>query len=110
MKNKFFGIYYKHQSVNGYTIAVIDSISNEGKMVQIITNEKAYLLKDINQIDISFNGINFNVHQDDLEIIGNISYGPLLKPKKDIMSYYRYLPIECKHQIYSMYQDISGTL
>lgn len=110
MKNKFFGIYYKHQNKDGYTIAVIDSISNEGKMVQIITNEKSYLLKDLSQINISFEGIDFNIDQEDLSIHGSIKYGLLLKNKKDIMSYYRYLPIECKHQIYSMYQPINGEL
>ena len=60
-KNRFFGIYYKHQSRDGYTIAVISSISNEGDMIKVITNDKANLIKDIYQInkennvkDISF--------------------------------------------------------
>lgn len=110
MKNKFFGIYNKHQSINGDMVAIIDSISNEGKMIQIITNDGSYLIKDLSQIDISFKGISFNVHQDDLIITGEIKYGPLLKNRKDIMSYYRYLPIECKHQIYSMYHELSGSI
>ena len=110
MKKRFFGIYYKHQSINGYVIAIIVSRSNEGDMIQVITNEKSYLIKNREQIKVSVKGIDFNVHQDDLNIVGNIKYGQLLKPKKDIMSYYRYLPIECKHQIYSMYHEINGTL
>lgn len=111
-KNRFFGIYYKHQSRDGYTIAVISSTSNEGNMIQVITNDKAYLIKDISQVKIedNFRGMSFDIHQEDLSIVGHITYGELLSPKKDIMSYYRYLPIECKHQIYSMYHEISGSL
>ena len=51
-KNRFFGIYYKHQSRDGYTIAVITSTSNEGNMIQVITNDKAYLIKDISEVKI----------------------------------------------------------
>ena len=107
-KNKFFGIYYKHQSLSGYVLAVIVSHANEGDMVQIITNDKSYFIKDTKSVKVSFEGIDFDVHQEDIDITGHISYGPLLKPKKDIMSYYRYLPIECKHNIYSMYHPLSG--
>ena len=110
MKKHFFGIYYKHQSKDGYTIAVIVSTSNEGDMVQIIDNDKSYQIKDIKSVDVSFQGINFDVHQHDIEITGHLQYGQLTKPKKDVMSYYRYLPIECKHQIYSMNHSLSGSL
>ena len=109
-KNRFFGIYYKHQSLDGHVLAIIKSKSNEGEMVQIIDNDKSYILKDISSVTISFEGISFNVEQDDLSLVGHISYGTLLKPKKDIMSYYRYLPIECKHNIYSMYHNLSGQI
>ena len=105
-KNRFFGIYYKHQSIDGFTLAVIDSFSNEGKMIQVITNEKAYLIKDINQVNISKQGIYFNISQEDLKIKGTIRYQELHKPNKDIMSYYRYL----KHNIYSMHHHINGEL
>lgn len=107
-KNKFFGVYYKHQTIDGYTLAVIVSNSNEGDMIQIITNDNSYLIKDISSVNVSFEGISFDIHQDDLSLVGNISYGSFLKPKKDVMSYYRYLPIECKHKIYSMYHHLDG--
>ena len=110
MKNKFFGIYYKHQTIDGYTLAVISSTSNEGDMIQVIDNEKSYQIKDIKSVSVSFVGISFDIHQEDISITGSLTYGPLSKPKKDIMSYYRYLPIECKHNIYSMYHSLSGTL
>lgn len=109
-KKKFFGIYYKHQTVDGFTLAVIISKSNEGRMIQLITNEKSYLIHDTNSITASFGGIHFDVDQEDIKIKGELFYGPLLKPKKDIMSYYRYLPIECKHNIYSMYHSLSGKI
>ena len=110
MKNKFFGIYYKYQSKDGYTIAVISSTSNEGEMIQIITPEGGYIVDDISSVKVSFEEIVFDVHQDDIDITGNIKCSPLLKPKKDIMSYYRYLPIECKHNIYSMHHKLSGSI
>lgn len=110
MKNKFFGIYYKYQAIDGTTFAVIKSNSNEGDMIQVITSESGYIIKDINSIDISFEGVTFNVHQDDIDITGKISCSPLLKPKKDIMSYYRYLPIECKHNVYSMHHKLTGEI
>ena len=109
-KNRFFGIYYKHQSLDGEMLAVIDSLSNEGKMVQIISNEGAFILKDLSSIKISFEGISFDIHQDDLILTGEIKYGNIKKPKKDIMSYYRFLPIECKHKIYSLYHPLSGEI
>ena len=107
-KKRFFGIFYKHQSIDGYTISVIVSNSNEGDMIQIITNDKSYIVNDIKSVNVSFNGISFDIHQDDLTLTGQISYGPLLKPTKDIMSYYRFLPIECKHQVYSLYHHLDG--
>ena len=110
MKNRFFGMYYKHQNKDGYTLAVIVSHSNEGEMVQIITNDRAALINDPSQVKASFFGIEFNVHQEGLNLTGKITYGELLKPKKDIMSYYRFFPIECKHKVYSMYHHLDGEI
>ena len=100
MKNRFFGIYYKYQTKNGFTIAVIKSVSNDIDMIQVITNEKSYQIKDLSSVDVNFERIIFNVHQEDINIKGTIKCGPLLKTKKNVMSYYRFLPIECKHKIY----------
>ena len=110
MRNRFFGIYYKHQSLNGYVLAVIVSNANEGHMIQIVTNEKSYQILDTKSVQVSFQGIRFDIHQKDITLVGEIKYGALLEPKKDIMSYYRYLPIECKHNIYSMYHPLSGEI
>ena len=109
-KGRFRGKYYKHQTKDGYTLAIINSYSNEGHMVQIITNEKSFLVADISQIEISDAGINFNINQGDLKLTGHIGYMNLIKPKKDIMSYYRFLPIECKHRIFSFHQNLSGSI
>ena len=108
MKKYFFGIYYKYQTVDGFTIAVIKSISNNIDMIQVITNEKSYFIDDLSSVNINFERVIFNIHQDDINIEGTISCGPLLKTKKNVMSYYRFLPIECKHKIYSMYHSLSG--
>ena len=108
MRKGFFGIYYKHQTVDGLVLATIVSTSNGEDMVQIIVNEKAYQIKDISSVKASFEGISYDIHQDDLELVGKISYGPLLKTRKNVMSYYRFLPIECKHSIYSMYHELNG--
>lgn len=108
MKNKFFGIYYKYQSPIGDTFAVITSTSNEGDMVQIITSEGSFLVGEKSKVEVSLTQISLDVHEDGLEMRGNIECSNFMKPKKDIMSYYRALPIECKHQIYSMHHDLKG--
>ena len=109
-KNRFVGTYYKHQTKDGFTITLIVSKSNEGEMMQIITNERSYIVEDTSSINASFKGIEFNVDQYDLKLEGFIVYGPLGKPKKDIMSIYRHLPMECKHTIYSMHHRLHGKI
>lgn len=109
-KNYFFGKYYKCQNIDGFTIAFIDSISNEGKMVQIINNEKSYLVNKIEDIEIDDNHIKCHIDQDDIKIEGELIFSNYIRIKKDIMSYFRFLPIECKHHIYSMNHDVNGKL
>ena len=109
-KNKFFGKYYKCQNKDGYTIAFINSISNEGKMVQIINNDKSYYVTNISDIEINDHHIKCDIHQKDLSIKGELIFSNYKKVKKDIMSYFRLFPIECKHQIYSMNHTVNGTL
>ncbi len=79
-------------------------------MIQVITNEKSYLVSDTESVKATEEGISFHLDQEDIKIQGELTYGSLLRPKKDIMSYYRYLPIECKHNIYSMYHSLEGVL
>lgn len=110
MRKGFFGIYYKHQTINGYVLAVIVSTSNGVDMVQVVANDKSWNIKDIKSVKASFKGIELSIHQDDLSLEGHISYGELLKTKKHVMSYFRFLPIECKHDIYSMNHTLSGSV
>lgn len=110
MKNHFFGIYYKHQAKDGYTLAVIISRANEGPMVQVITKYGSFYIKDTSSIKADRNGMTFHVNQEGLVMEGTITYSDMIKAKKDIMSYYRFLPIECKHRIYSLYHRLSGSL
>jgi len=109
-KNRFYGKYYKFISDDGYTFAFIESHSNEGDMLQIITIEKGYYINDVNMIKIDGNIITFDVHQDDLDIVGVVTLGELHPLKKKVMGIFSYLPLECKHEIYSMYHHLDGRL
>ena len=44
MKQSFFGKYYKFISDNKTVFSCIDSVANEGKMLQVITQDGSYLI------------------------------------------------------------------
>ncbi|MGM9874015.1 MAG: hypothetical protein ACI31G_03770 [Bacilli bacterium] len=109
-RNKFFGIYYKCQNSDGKTLAFIDSFSNDGHLIQLINNETSFLIKDINQIEMDNNHIKCHIQQEDINIHGELLFSNFVPIKKDIMSFFRFLPIECKHHIYSMNHLVNGRL
>lgn len=109
MKNNYFkGIYYKFITKDGFNFALIDGNMANGKVIQLITSEKSYLIKDINNINIKDNKITFNINEEDLSIKSEITLNNKHPLKKDVMGILRHLPIECKHNIYSMYGDTTG--
>jgi len=110
MKNHFFGKYYKFISDDGYTFALIVSTANEGDMLQLVTPTKGYFIDDTKSVSISGDIIDINIHQDDISISGRLTLGELHPLKKKAMGPFSYLPMQCVHEIYSMYHSLVGTL
>ena len=110
MKNRFYGKYYKFISDDGDVLACILSVANEGKMTQVITKDGSFLLKDPEAITVLGDDVVFDVKQDDLTIKGKLSLSNYHPLKKKVMSVFSYLPLECKHEIYSMSHQVNGVL
>lgn len=109
-ENYFCGIYYKFVSLSGYCFAFIDSCSNEGNAKQIILPDKAFTNINPDSIIVCGNRVIFNVHEKGLDIVGEIHMIGLHPLKSNVMGPFKRLPMECKHEIYSMYHYLKGKL
>ena len=110
-KNRFFGKYSKFISDDSYfSFAVIISTANEGDMLQVITSHKAFLINNTKSVSVKGSVITFDINQDDLVIKGELTLGELHPLKKKVMGPFTYLPMECRHEIYSMWHTLRGTL
>ena len=109
-KNRFFGKYYKFISDDRFCFAVIKSHANEGDMLQVITPSKASFITDPSSMKIEGNIITFDINQEDISIKGTITLGELHPLKKKVMGPFTYLPMECRHEIYSMRHELKGML
>ena len=109
-RNSFFGKYYKFISDDRFCFAVIKSHANEGDMLQVITPSKASFITDPSSMKIEGNAITFDINQEDISIKGTITLGELHPLKNKVMGPFTYLPMECRHEIYSMWHTLKGTL
>ena len=109
-KNYFFGKYYKFISNDGYTFALIVSTANEGDMLQLVTPTKGYFIDDTKSVSIHDNVVDIDIHQDDISLKGRLELGELHPLSKKVMGPFSYLPMECVHEIYSMYHTVNGSL
>jgi len=109
-KKQFFGKYFKFVSKSGFSFAIISASSNEGKHIQLITKDKAYFNIDVNSFIIDGSKIDINIENEELILKGSILLKELHPLKKDVMGPFRFLPLECKHNIYSMYHKVEGTV
>ena len=110
MKNRFYGKYYKFISDNNYVLAFIISHTNEGDMIQIIMDSGSYFIDDYNAVVVDGNIVRFNVCSDNINISGELVLGELSPLKSKVMGPFTYLPMECRHSIYSMKHTINGKL
>ena len=109
-KNRFFGKYYKFISPDGNTFALIQSHSNEGDMLQLITKDGAHLIDDPHSLAIEGNEAKIHIEQEDIKMVGEIVLGELHPLSHKVMGPFTYLPMECRHEIYSMSHGLSGSL
>ena len=102
--NGFHGYYVKCQGEQD-TVAVIFGWAQEGRFVQIITEEHSFYFDYNDNCSLDEDGLVL-----DLEgVTGDVRFGPFTKIKGDIMGPFRWLPfMECRHMIISMAHKISG--
>lgn len=110
MKHYFFGKYYKFLSRDGFALAIIDSYSDEGPAMQLITKERSYSLSDVKAIRITENRVLFSVNEKDLSVSGEIDLGFLHPLKHPAMGPFQIFSMECSHDVYSMYHSLSGSI
>ncbi len=118
---KFEGWYYKHQNPND-TLAFIPGRSQNNAFIQIISNTDTYYALynrsefskkeyiKVGQSKFYKNKIIINIDKKDLKVNGEIKYYNLTKPKYDIMGFFKYLPMECKHSITSLHHNLIGEI
>lgn len=127
MREFFYGYYYKCQSET-QTIALIAATHGVGEdrtcSLQVITDDGAWVaefpkedyfqkgsLIKIGKNRFSRNGIRVNVNTEDLQISGELVFGPITLPRYDIMGPFSLIPfMECRHMVGSMEHTVNGTL
>lgn len=111
MKNYFFGKYYKFVANDGFSFALIDSYSDEGKLKQIITNNGGFALKNLESVEIlNEKEFKFSVNESNLKIEGTLFIEGLHPLKKNAMGPFKIFSMQCSHDVYSMYHNVKGKL
>lgn len=108
MQNKFKGKYYKFVSGNNFSFAIIDSVSNEGPAKQLITKEGSFQIEHVESVTITKEIVLISIHQDNLTMIGQITMSDFHPLRRKAMGPFSFFPMECKHEIYSIYHRLSG--
>jgi tocopherol cyclase len=112
----FHGYYYKHQKGNK-VVCFIPGVSQSGSFIQVITDKKSLQFNfgsgtikkhkiNIGTCSFSNRGVNIDLPS----IKGNIEYSNLTPLKTDIMSFFKYFPMECRHGVVSMKHNLKGIL
>lgn len=129
MRNYFCGWYFKAQS-GDRTLAVIAAYhsadNNPTCSLQFITDTGAWNVvfpynkfnksKDgfhvsIGNSTFSTSGITLDVHEEGIDVSGNLVYGLWTPIKYDIMGPFRFVPfMECRHSVISMYHTVNGKI
>lgn len=127
---KFEGYYFRHQNEKN-TVAVIVGTASDSSFVQIITDElseiytfrpndcltepgKSKKRKSTglwNNIRIGNNTFSKDGITLDLpDVTGDIRYTGLCGLRSDIMGFFRFFPMECRHTVVSMRHRLEGSL
>lgn len=122
MSNFFKGWYHKLQNGQA-TLALIPSYAKDGAFIQVITDDQSYNVPyPLTQLRERKNGVSIGtsyfspqgcqlaLETTSLRIDGNLQYQNLTPLKYDIMGFFKYLPMECRHGIISMRHQLQGQL
>lgn len=129
MKNYFEGLYFKQQTGErafAFIPAVHTDINGSSASLQVVCENKAYSVtfpiesvemrrKDayfaIGNNRFSLDGISLDVHDDEVDLTGDLIFSKLMRPKYDIMGPFALIPfMECRHSVFSIKHEVSGTL
>lgn len=127
----FEGWYFKHQSPQEQTLALIPAfhIDTKGRRtasLQVISNARSWWLEypeaqlqvsrrpfhvQVGQCGFGSQGIGLHIHRDGLNLRGTLRYGPFAALRSDIMGPFRFFAgMQCSHGVVSMGHALSGTL
>ena len=109
-KPYFFGKYYKCIATDGFSFALIESRSEEGRAKQLITAGASYQIPDPDAITVDDRGIKLDLHEEGLSVVGDLRFGPFHPLRRKAMGPFSLFSMECCHEIYSMYHSLSGSL
>ena len=111
----FQGYYFRHQNQD-QTVAVIPGKADDGAFIQVITNENSRVFRfpdgafgrtvRIGENYFDRDGIRVSLPN----VKGEIRYSDLTPVRSDIMGFFRFFPMECRHEIVSMRHALHGTL
>lgn len=91
-------------------LAFIPGVSDGSEFIQVITNDCSIHIPYIGNNFFSPDGIKVDIDYKNYNIYGEISYSELVPLKYDIMGFFKYFPMECRHGVISMYHKLSGTI
>ncbi len=121
MTNWFEGWYLKQQN-NGHTLALIPGRANDKAFIQVVADDQAYNIDyplsayhkgtylDIDGNTFSKAGIQLAIKTKQVELVGEIAYSDLTPLRSDIMGIFRFLPMECRHQVISVNHSLQGSV
>ena len=127
MRNYFYGWYFKCQS-DTQTLSIIPAVHRSGQKkscsIQVITENHAWNAdypaaafhragKDIwiGRNRFGERGILLAVHTPELDISGELRFGPLFPLKYDIMGFFSIFPfLKCRHSVWSMRHLVYGRM
>lgn len=121
MKTTFEGWYYKQQA-NGKTLALIPGKAGSGAFIHVISdNYSASIPFDISEYkkektlriaenEFSNSGIKVNINRNGLSVHGELKYSGLVPIQGDIMGFFRFFRMECRHSIISMKHNVNGEI
>jgi len=120
---KFEGWYFKHQKKDK-TLCLIPGLSEDGAFIQVVTRDAAYNVPFsresfrrlspvvVGENKFGLDGVSINIQSPDVKLSGKIRYryATITPLKYHIMGPFRYLPMQCSHDVLSMSHDLYGSL
>lgn len=129
-RSYFEGWYYKNQNDSEIISLIpafhIDENGKKSATIQVIINSSSYQVKyEIDDFSVirkrhgirigksifTEEGININICNDRIEVVGKLIFTSSIPLRYDIMGPFKYVPfIQCRHSVYSITHNIKGQL